>query len=281
MRGTAILFPGQGSLTPQSAQRAWDQWPELVRRAADLLGEDPFARAAQSTEFAQPAIFVASMAAWREDGPALSDVGAMAGHSLGELSALAAAGALDVDDALWLVALRGRLMARAAEANPAGGMLALLGVAAGEAASLAERHQVTLANDNAPGQIVVAGDRAALARLASEARAGGLRSLELDVAGAFHSPAMSAAEAPFLLALDDVATATPTVPVISGLTAQPFRDLPLELSQAIVSPVRWREVMGSLLALGASDFVDIGPGNVLARLVKRNVVARGANVVAA
>jgi malonyl CoA-acyl carrier protein transacylase len=257
--------------TPDAGALARSRWPELVDRACELLGEDPFAGAPHSTRFAQPAIFLASMAAWREEGPPLAEVCAMAGHSLGELSALAAAGALAVDDALRLVVLRARLMADAAAEHPGGGMVALLGADPDQAVALAGRHRLAVANDNAPGQIVVSGSRAALGRLVAEARAGGVKALELDVSGAFHSPHMASAELPFLLALEDTPSSRPAVPVVSGCTAQPFSDLPIELSRAIVSPVRWRETMGTLVALGAKDFVDIGPGRVLARLVKRNV----------
>src|SRR3954449_2688902 len=108
MTPTAVLFPGQGSLTPDARDRARAVCPELVEQASELVGDDPFKLAHERTDFAQPAIFVASMAGWREGEP--NDIVAMAGHSLGELSALAAAGALTVEDALRLVALRGRLM---------------------------------------------------------------------------------------------------------------------------------------------------------------------------
>ena len=279
MASTAVLFPGQGSLPPDAGQRAWGLWPELVQHAAELLGEDPFPGAPHSTKYAQPAIFLASMAAWREEGPALSEVCAIAGHSLGELSALAAAGALSVNDALQLVVLRGGLMAEAAAEHPGGGMVALLGADPDQAAELGHRHRVALANDNAPGQMAMSGNRASLNRLVADARQVGLRAMDLDVAGAFHSDDMSSAELAFLSAMEEIPTATPAVPVVSGLTAQPFRDLPLELSRAIVSPVRWREVMSTLVTLGASDFIDIGPGQVLARLVKRNVVGQEARVL--
>lgn len=282
MATTAILFPGQGSLTPEAADRARAAWPQLVERAAALLGEDPFAGASRSTAFAQPAIFVASMAAWRERVAAHEDdVCAMAGHSLGEISALTAAGVLDVDDALELVVLRGRLMADAAEASPVGGMVALLGAEPAVAERLAARHEVALANDNAPGQVVLSGARANLDRARAAARDAGLRAMELDVAGAFHSPDMAPAELPFRLALDAVPMAPPRVTVVSGLTARPFCDVPLELSLAVVSPVRWRETMQTLVALGASRFVDVGPGRVLERLVKRNLGELEVGVVAA
>lgn len=281
MRTTAILFPGQGSLTLEAADHARAAWPELVERAAALLGEDPFAGAPHSTAFAQPAIFVASMATWRERAAGLSGVRAMAGHSLGEISALVAAGALTVDHALRLVVLRGRLMAEAAAENPGGGMVALLGVEPAAAQQLAARHGAAVANDNAPGQIVVSGNHARLDRVIADARDAGVRTMELDVTGAFHSRDMASAELPFLLAVEDVPLAHPRVPVVSCFTARPFSDVPLELSRAIVSPVRWRETMQALVALGATEFTDIGPGRVLERLVKRNLANQEADVVAA
>jgi malonyl CoA-acyl carrier protein transacylase len=273
MTPTAILFPGQGSLTDDSAAHARDVRPDLLERAAALVGDDPFKRAAESTRYAQPAIFVASMAGWheREDEP--TDVCAMAGHSLGELSALAAAGAVSEDVALRLVVLRGRLMADAAAGAPDGGMVALLGGTPGEAAALAQAHGLTVANDNAPGQVVLSGPLSAVTGVVSVARSEGFKTMVLDVAGAFHSSGIGAAEVPFRNALDDVQWHEPSVPVISGCTTKPFRDIPLELSHALVRPVRWREVMATLFALGARDFVDVGPGKVLARLARRNLPA--------
>ena len=279
-KNTAILFPGQGSLTPDAADHARRAWPELVDRAAELVGEDPFDRPSHSTRLAQPAIFVASMAAWRERDDDLRGVCAMAGHSLGELSALAAAGALTVD-ALALVVLRGRLMADAAAERADGGMVALLGADPSEASELATRCSVSIANDNAPGQVVVSGDGPALDAVVTETRAAGFKAMALDVAGAFHSPDMAPAELPFKQAVQDVSLAPARVPVISGHTALPFMSLPYELSRAIVSPVRWREVMTALVNLGAQRFVDVGPGRVLERLVKRNVEEVQADVVAA
>src|SRR4051812_17412512 len=273
MTSTAILFPGQGSLTPEAPDLARSAWPELVLRATELAGDDPFARAAESTAYAQPAIYVASVAGYRERRIDAADVVAMAGHSLGELSALVAAGALDVDDGLRLVVLRGRLMAAAARESADGGMLALLGGTPEAASELARAYGLIVANDNAPGQVVLSGERGAIDRLAAAARSEGFKSLVLDVPGAFHSPAIAAAEAPFLEALRAVDWQEPTVPVVSGLTAAPFTDIPTELAHALVNPVRWREVMNTLFELGARDFVDVGPGKVLARLVTRNLPA--------
>src|SRR5215212_2909171 len=219
MPPTAALFPGQGSLTPDAADQARGSWPELVELAAELAGDDPFERAAESTAFAQPAIYVASLAAWREHRDELTDVVAMAGHSLGELSALAAAGAVSVEEGLRLVVLRGRLMEDAARSAPGeGGMLALLGGTPDEAEALAHRHGLTLANDNAPGQVVLSGDRSTFRELAAAARSRGFKSIPLDVPGAFHSPAIAAAEAPFLAELRHVPWSRPRLPVVSGLT---------------------------------------------------------------
>jgi malonyl CoA-acyl carrier protein transacylase len=268
MTSTAVLFPGQGSLTPDAPEHARDVCPQLVELASELVGDDPFKLAHERTDFAQPAIFVASMAGWRERD--LPNVVAMAGHSLGELTALAAAGAIDTEDALRLVVLRGRLMQEAAQGN-GGGMIALLGGEPDAAQQLADEHGLTIANDNAPGQLVLSGPLAGIESLKRTAREHGFKALVLDVAGAFHSRAVASAHTPFLDALRAVRWSPPTVPVVSCVSAQPFTDAPQQLADALVSPVRWREVMTALFDLGARDFVDVGPGRVLARLVPRNL----------
>ena len=277
MTPTAVLFPGQGSLTPDSAEHARSVCPKLVERATELVGDDPFALAHERTDHAQPAIFVASMAGWRERQ--LQNVVGMAGHSLGELSALAAAGALAVDDALRLVVLRGRLMQDAAQGN-GGGMLALLGGEPDAAERLAAEHGLTVANDNAPGQLVLSGPLAGIESLKRSAREHGFKALVLDVPGAFHSRAVAAAHDPFLEALRSVRWSPPVVPVVSCVSARPFTDAPQQLADALVSPVRWREVMTALFDLGARDFVDVGPGHVLARLVPRNLPEAEAHALA-
>jgi malonyl CoA-acyl carrier protein transacylase len=270
MTPTAVLFPGQGSLTPDSAEHARAVCPRLVEIAGELVGADPFEAAHERTDHAQPAIFVASMAGWRERE--VQDVVAMAGHSLGELSALAAAGALAVEDALRLVVLRGRLMQDAAQGT-GGGMIALLGGDPEAAHAFAAEHGLTVANDNAPGQLVLSGPLAGVDAIKRGARERGFKSLQLDVAGAFHSKSVAPAREPFLEALRAVRWHTPDAPVISGATVTPFSDAPRQLADALVAPVRWREVMTSLFELGAREFVDVGPGHVLARLVPRNLPA--------
>jgi [acyl-carrier-protein] S-malonyltransferase len=268
---TAVLFPGQGSQVAGMRDDVADARPDLLDRACELVGDDPFERVEESTRFAQPAILCASLAAWTRIADRVDPV-AMAGHSLGELSALAAAGALADEDALALVVLRGRLMADAgAAAGGTGTMLAVVGGTPARAASLAARHGVTVANDNAPDQVVLSGDRDALMGAGNDAGAQGMRAAMLDVTGAFHSPAMAAAVEPFRRAVAGVPFGPPAIPVMSCATARPFADPATELPEALVRPVRWRETMSALAALGATTFVDAGPGRVLARLAPRCV----------
>jgi [acyl-carrier-protein] S-malonyltransferase len=268
MTATAHLFPGQGVQSPEHGQLVRDAAPDLLEVALADLGEDPFPRCGESTRFAQPAIVLASLAAWRSvDG---ADAVAFAGHSLGELSALAAAGAIDELDAVRLAVLRGELMARAAERRPGGTMLAVLGGTPEQARGLADDHALVIANDNAPGQLVLAGSQAGVDGARRAARGRGLRAMELDVSGAFHSPQMLPARRAFAAALAEVRWHAPRVPVFSGLTAAEFADPVRELSAAVIAPVRWREVMLALRAFGARRFVDVGPGEVLAKLVERN-----------
>ena len=263
----ALLFPGQGSQTPAMRDLVARRCPELLERCLELVGEDPFTRVEESTRFQQPAIFCASIAGWRGlDGEVAPD--AAAGHSLGELAALAAAGVLALDDALELVVLRGRLMA---EADDRGSMLALVGADAEEAARIATEASLTVANDNARGQIVLAGDREHFDR--AEALAGelGRRAIRLPVAGAFHSPSMAPAVAPFRAALDEVELAEPRFTVFSCASARPFEDVREELAGALIRPVRWRETFTAMHAAGATRFIEVGPGKVLAKLAKRIV----------
>jgi len=265
----AGLFPGQGSHTSALRDRVARIVPGLLAECIALVGEDPFARVGESTRFAQPAIFCASVAGWKER-PAFLHPIALAGHSLGELSALVAAGALHQASGLRLAVRRGELMASACSGRDEG-MLAVLGASEDLLGRLAEEHEVVVANENAPGQVVLAGPTGRLRSISSQARAQGARAILLDVAGAFHSPAMSAAVEPFRAELEAVEFAEPAMPVISGSTGRPFGDVRAELAAAIVEPVRWHAAMLALAELGADTFVDFGPGEVLARLVARNL----------
>jgi [acyl-carrier-protein] S-malonyltransferase len=259
----AVLFPGQGSQTPDMRDLVAQRNPELLERCIALVGEDPFPRASESTRFAQPAIFCASLCGW----DALDvQAGAAAGHSLGELAALAAAGVLQREDALKLVVLRGKLMA---EADDVGSMLALVGASEEDAAAVAAEAGVTVANDNAPGQVVLSGPREALERAEEAARERGRRALALDVAGAFHSPSMEPAVQPFRNALNGVELHEPAFPVFSCASTKPFENVRAELAAALTRPVRWRQTVLALHEAGARRFIEVGPGKVLARLGKR------------
>jgi [acyl-carrier-protein] S-malonyltransferase len=264
---TAVLFPGQGSQRPGMRAQAEAIRPDLVELADEECGGDPFERADESTRFQQPAIYCASLAAWerlvREQPVAL------AGHSLGEITALAAAGALGHADGLRVVAERARLMQAAADASEAG-MIAVKGPRA-RIEPLVHDAGVTLANDNSPRQVVLAGPRSALADAARHLGDEGIRSTALPVAGAFHSSQMEPAVEGFRRILDEVEVRPPRVDVISCVTARPFTDVRDELARALTSPVRWVEVVEGLHSRGVERFVETGPGAVLTGLVRRIV----------
>src|SRR5437868_11311350 len=267
---TAILFPGQGSQTPEMRDTVAEVRPDLLSLAAEVVGEDPFPKVEAGTQFAQPAIYCATLAGWTALGRPSGDF--MAGHSLGELAALVAAGGLKEHDGLELVALRGRLMQEAGERSGEGGMLALLGAGASDhAAELAASHGLAVANDNCPTQVVLSGQRTALPKAAAAAKQLGLRAMEVPVTGAFHSPMMASAGPEFAAALEHVDVRSPEVPVLSAVTAEPFDDVRGQLVEALTMPVRWRETMLGLRELGAERFIEVGPGRVLTGLLKRTL----------
>jgi len=240
---TAVLFPGQGSQEPDMRDRVAAARPDLLDALEAAVGCDPFARVEDGTAWAQPAIFAACLAAWAEREPGAEPPAWLAGHSLGELTALTVAGALGERDAIALVALRGRLMQNA----PEGGMLAVMRTGAAEAApALAAEHGLSVANDNAPMQVVLSGPLDALPAASEAAAAAGLKPMDLPVAGAFHSPLMEPAVVPFRAALDDVVIHAPGIPVLSCVTLAPVegpggvRDV---LANGIVRPARFREAM--------------------------------------
>jgi acyl transferase domain-containing protein len=153
-----------------------------------------------------------------------------------------------------------------------GGMLALMGKGAAERApELADDHGLSVANDNSPQQVVLSGSRDALPAAAAAAEELGLRAMDLPVSGAFHSPMMEGAVPEFEKAVKRVEISEPRVKVLSAVTAAPFDDIPAQLTQALTSPVRWRETLLALHELGAERFVEVGPGRVLSGLVKRTL----------
>jgi [acyl-carrier-protein] S-malonyltransferase len=266
----ALLFPGQGSHSAGMDEPFRDH--PLLRRGIELLGFDPFADLGEGTRTQQPALFLCSMAEWASRDHDAPDPLAAAGHSLGEYAALTAAGAIDFEDAVRLVGERAQAMADAAAREP-GGMVAILGGDRDDVLELGFDLELSLANDNAPGQIVLSGRLDAVDEAAERAAAIDARARKLDVAGAFHSPLMAPAADALRRALDATPIREPAFPVLSNGRARPFEDVRAELAQNLLKPVRWREILLELQALGATDFVECGPGNVLRGLVKRTLGA--------
>lgn len=265
---TALLFPGQGSQTPDMREVVDEVMPGLARRAIQEVGDDPFERVADGTRFAQPALYCASVALWVRAGSPRADF--IAGHSLGEIGALVAGGSISIGDGLWLAVHRGRLMQQVADTQPPGGMLALLGDEA-VTRRIAAGRLLTVANDNAPGQLILSGPKDDLDAAAGEAKAQGLKAMPLAVNGAFHTRAMARAVPAFRAALAGVRVRAPSVPVFSSVRALPFDNIRAELAQALVRPVRWRETLFALSDRGVREFMDVGPGKVLKGLVGRTL----------
>ncbi len=268
---TTLLFPGQGSQTPEMRESVERHRPDLLELALSEVGDDLFERAGDGTRWAQPAIFCAALAGW-EQLRAGTSADLMAGHSLGEIAALVAADSISAEDGLRLVAARGRLMQEAAEETGDGGMIAVR--ARGERGPIHEVAEATglaIANDNAPDQLVLSGATASLDEAEAALAERGVRAKRLPVAGAFHSPLMEPAVEPFRAIVRETEIGSPSVPVYSCVTAEPFDDIPARLVEAITSPVRWLDVMRSLERAGARHFVETGPGKVLAGLVRKSL----------
>jgi acyl transferase domain-containing protein len=242
--------------------------PDLLQRAVELVGADPFARLDAGTRYLQPALYCATLALWEEAGRPRADF--YAGHSLGEIAALVAAGGIDATDGLWLAARRGELMQKLADEQPEGAMLAILG-ADELARELAADHRLAVANENAPGQTVLSGPADAIDAARADAKAHGARAAPLPVQGAFHSPAMAPAVPRLREALAQIVVRVTAAPVISGVTAKPFDDVRARLAEALVRPVRWTRVLATLHRLGAERLVEVGPGKVLTGLARRTL----------
>ena len=290
MTRSAFLFPGQGAQTVGMAGALCASLPAanaLFEQASAVLGYDLLALCVSgpaerlnATDVSQPAIFVASLAALEQlkatQPDAANDVVAAAGLSLGEYTALVFAGALSFADGLKVVQARGKAMQEAAVATPSG-MIAVIGmdVAAVEAlvAEAKSAGKLEVANYLCPGNTVVSGSLAALDKLEEIGRErGGIRATRLSVAGAFHTDIMRPADTTLGEALAAVTMQTPRIPVWSNVDAQPHTDpatLRELLVKQVVSPVRWEETMRGLIAAGVERFYEIGPGRVLAGLMKR------------
>jgi [acyl-carrier-protein] S-malonyltransferase len=277
MPSSALLFPGQGSHA-EGMEEPYRGNP-LLERGLELLGYDPFELLSEGTRYQQPALFLCSIAAWdqwREEADDENEARAAAGHSLGEYAALVAAGALRFEDAVRLVDERAAAMADAGELN-AGGMIAMLGGDARGVRALASRLGLVVANDNAPGQLVLSGPVDALDEAEEVARDEvGARARRLDVTGAFHSPLMEPAAERLRAALEATPIASLQIPVYSNGSAAPFVDVRRELAENLLRPVRWRETLLALRTARIERFVELGPGAVLTGLVKRTLQAKAA-----
>jgi [acyl-carrier-protein] S-malonyltransferase len=277
------MFPGQGAQR-QGMGADWrdhDAWyvvedaeAVLERPLEGLLLEQPLDRTAD----AQLAVLLCSLMAWEVARPVVPQVVAFAGHSLGQLSALIAAGTLSFEDGVRLAARRAEVTQAAADRHP-GRMAALLGAGDDElaAALAAAPHECWLANDNAPGQTVIAGTPEGVEAAAAAARSAGVRKVvPLDVDGAFHTPLMGEAREAFLPDLAGCAFHFSDMPVVSNGDARPHTDADpwaARLADHLVEPVRWRQSLETLAALGIDGLVEVGPGAALSGMAKRTVPA--------
>ncbi|MGI9557964.1 MAG: ACP S-malonyltransferase [Solirubrobacterales bacterium] len=262
------MFPGQGSQVPGMRDWVAEHCPELLERAYDTLGLCPFDQIDEGTRYAQPAMYCAAVAHWVGAGSPRYDY--VAGHSLGEIAALVAAGCMSADDGLQLALVRGQVMQRAAEQGPKGGMMALVGDDSA-ARNVARLSGLPVSNDNAPGQIVVSGPDWRLVAAAARAKAQSLQAVRLRIQGAFHTRAMRPALPDFRAALAKIDFQAPSMPVFSSTTAKPFDDVRSRLAAALTHPVHWRGTLASLDQAGVARYIEAGPGRVLSGLVKRTI----------
>ena len=293
----AFVFPGQGAQKVGMGRALAERYPicaETFAEADRALGEPLSALCFEGpderlmlTEYTQPAILTMSTAVWRLADARGVRASFAAGHSLGEYSAHVAAGTLTFEDAVRTVRRRGQYMQEAVPVG-AGAMAAILGLDAADvaracvdAASEVPGEVVAPANLNAPGQVVIAGHAAAVARAGERARAlGAKRVVPLAVSAPFHCALMKPAEERLAPELRALAARTPHIPVVANVDAEPKRDAEAAvdaLVRQVSSPVRWEQVVRRLLAEGVTTFVELGPGTVLAGLIKK--IDRDATVI--
>jgi [acyl-carrier-protein] S-malonyltransferase len=264
---------------------AWRDHPawKIVEQAETALSEplaplllDATADDLARTRNAQLAVLCTSLIAWEAARPMLNDVGAFAGHSLGQVTALIASGVLDLDSGVRFAAQRAELTQAAADAHP-GRMAALLGatVEEAEAACTAAPDECWLANDNAPGQVVIAGTPDGLEAASAKAKANGVkRAMPLKVGGAFHTPLMNDARDALVATVDGFELRAPSAPIVSNEDARAYDDADgwrTRLPVHVTRPVRWRESMETLTKMGARTFVEVGPGSMIAGVATRTV----------
>ena len=284
MSKTALIFAGQGAqvvgmgkdLVERSATaKAWFERANAVLDydLASICFSGPETELTK-TEHAQPGIFLVSWVAFemlKGRVPALK-IEATAGLSLGEFTALTAAGAMSFEDGLKVVRQRGRFMQEACAATQ-GGMAAIIGLGEAATREVCAETGVALANLNCPGQLVISGATDKLAPACALAKAkGAMRALPLTVAGAYHSPLMASAQPKLEAELAQVNLRQPAVPVIANVTAQPHEGpdaIRARLVEQVTSSVRWEESMRCLIAQGFTRFIELGPGRALSGFMKR------------
>lgn len=284
---TAYIFPGQGSQSVGMGQAHYqqnEQFAHYIDRANEVLGidlktimfEGPADKLKQ-TEFTQPAIFLHSISLYNT---LYASPDMVAGHSLGEFSALVACGAVLFEDALQIVRRRGELMQQAGEENP-GTMAAVIGMDDEVVEQICEQaakqlgKEVIAANYNCPGQIVISGDVGAVEKAVELLKEEGCRLAKiLPVGGAFHSSLMQPAYDGLKESLEKLSINEPTCPIYSNYTAEPTTD-PEEIRSNVLNqllnPVLWTQTLVNMYENGADSFVEVGPGNVLQGLVKRTL----------
>ncbi|MCS7017752.1 MAG: ACP S-malonyltransferase [Cytophagales bacterium] len=281
----AYIFPGQGAQFPGMGKELYEQHEparQLFEKANELLGfclSDVMFNGTEEdlkqTQVTQPAIFVHSVAVAQTIPSFKPDM--VAGHSLGEFSALVAAGAMSFEDGLLLVARRAQAMQYACEINPST-MAAVLGLDDEQVEAIcaqitAQGETVVAANYNCPGQLVISGSFKGVEQ-ASEAlkAAGAKRVLPLQVGGAFHSPLMEPARAELAAAIEKTHLVAPVCPIYQNVDAKPYTDpdaIKANLIAQLTAPVRWTQSVQNMIAHGATTFIECGPGKVLQGLVKK------------
>jgi len=292
MTQTAILFAGQGAQTVGMGKDLAEQFPAArawFDRANAALGYDLASICFEGpetevtkTEHAQPGIYLVGWVAWqllREQVPGL-EAHAAAGLSLGEFTALAAAGAMSFEDGLRVVRERGRFMQDACERTQ-GGMAAIIGLDEAATREACSEAGVEIANLNCPGQIVISGSIASLEKACELAKArGAKRALPLTVAGAYHSALMQSAQGPLEQVLAGVDIQAPSMTVVANVTAQPHGDpaaIRGLLARQVTASVRWEESVRHLLGAGFTRFIELGPGTALTGFLRR--IDKGAQVL--